>query len=248
MLRTWLLLIAAWLAVAPASAQHPGGSPYELRWGPALAVTGVGAATFAIGRRASARIELMRAGELELLSRDDVLPFDRYATYRASPLAKRISDYVGYGSALLPLSLLASPRARDHFGQIALLYGQVVVLDNGVTSLIKNTVRRRRPYVYNDAYPLAKRLGRDAHRSFFSGHTSNTAANSFFTARVYADFHPDASARALVWTGSALLPAVTGLTRVLSGNHYWTDVLVGYVVGAGIGLLAPRLHLQQVED
>jgi len=35
--------------------------------------------------------------------------------------------------------------------------------------------------------------------------------------------------------------ALVGTARVESGQHFWSDVIVGGVVGAGIGLAAPRL-------
>lgn len=45
-----------------------------------------------------------------------------------------------------------------------------------------------------------------------------------------------------MWTGAAILPALTGITRVKAGKHYWTDVITGYAVGALVGTLTPLLH------
>jgi len=28
----------------------------------------------------------------------------------------------------------------------------------------------------------------------------------------------------------------------MSGNHFWTDILMGFSTGAGIGFLVPMLH------
>jgi membrane-associated phospholipid phosphatase len=34
----------------------------------------------------------------------------------------------------------------------------------------------------------------------------------------------------------------TAILRVRAGKHFWTDVLVGYGVGASIGLAVPLMH------
>jgi membrane-associated phospholipid phosphatase len=35
---------------------------------------------------------------------------------------------------------------------------------------------------------------------------------------------------------------VTGLSRINTHNHFPTDAIVGYIVGAAIGYLIPELH------
>ena len=65
---------------------------------------------------------------------------------------------------------------------------------------------------------------------------------SFLTAKMYHDFYPESDARPYVWASAALIPAITGYLRVRGGKHYLTDVLVGYGVGAAIGILVPQLH------
>ena len=237
----WVLLaIAVGFGVSPGWAQT--ASPYDMRWGPGLATVGIGGVTFALGKRASARMDLLTLAEIEALDANDVLRVDRFATRQRSAFAKTVSDVTGYGSTLLPLALLAGADVRDDADDLGLIYAQVAFLNNGLTALAKNTVRRTRPFVYQRDAPLARKRNKDARRSFFSGHTSNAAANAFLTARAYSDFYPEARARPWVWTGAIVLPAVTGATRVLAGKHYWTDVLVGYAVGAGVGLLVPALH------
>ncbi len=225
---------------AGASAQYP--SPYNLELGRGLLVTGTGLASEGIGLYYSSRLRALTEEQALAFDRGDVWAFDRLATRKRNHVALVISDVTGYGATVLPASLLASDRVRDNGGQAALLYGQVLLLNTGVTQLVKNTVRRPRPYTYNPDVALSRKLVKDARRSFFSGHTSNAAANSFFTAQLYHDYYPARRGDGWVWASAALLPAITGTTRVLSGNHYWTDVLVGYAVGAGIGVLVPTLY------
>ena len=45
-----------------------------------------------------------------------------------------------------------------------------------------------------------------------------------------------------------MYPALTGYLRVDSSNHFPTDVIVGYIIGAGIGFLIPELHKVQKEN
>ncbi|MBK8516636.1 MAG: phosphatase PAP2 family protein [Saprospiraceae bacterium] len=76
----------------------------------------------------------------------------------------------------------------------------------------------------------------------FSGHTSSTTALSFFTAKVYIDTHPDMKNKWIVWTMGAAIPATIGYLRYEAGKHYPTDIISGYLVGATIGYLIPKIH------
>lgn len=234
-----VLLLVGTVSLGGAYAQ----APYRLTWGKGLAVGGAAATTIALGEYYSARLELLREDQLAGLdAARDVWALDRLATRQRSATAKAISDVTGYGSMLLPLALLAGGNGRDYVPEWGAVYAQAFALNYGLTSLTKNTVRRSRPYVYDAGVPLADKQVRDARRSFFSGHTSLAAVNCYFTAQAFSDLYPASPARGWVWAGAAAVPAVTGLTRVLAGKHYWTDVAVGYAVGAGVGLLVPRLY------
>ncbi len=86
------------------------------------------------------------------------------------------------------------------------------------------------------------KLTKNTRRSFFSGHTSHVAASTFFTAKVLTDINPDGSNNSLYWITAATIPAITGYLRVKGGKHFPTDVIVGYAVGALVGILVPELH------
>ncbi|HWV39154.1 MAG TPA: phosphatase PAP2 family protein, partial [Vulgatibacter sp.] len=75
--------------------------------------------------------------------------------------------------------------------------------------------------------------------SFFSSHTSTTAAFAFAVAQI--------ATRRRVRTPLVFLLGIaaglTGYLRIASDRHYLTDVLAGGVVGATVGTLVPRwLH------
>ncbi len=171
-----------------------------------------------------------------------LLRIDRKATENFSPSADRASDFVATGSALLPLALLTDKDIRQDAKRISVLLSETVLLTHGLTLVAKRLSLRDRPYVYNPAVPLEDKLTVRSRLSFFSGHTSMAAGFSFFTAKVWSDYHPYSKWRPLVWTVAAAVPAATGYLRYKAGEHYFTDVAAGYIAGALVGYLVPHLH------
>jgi membrane-associated phospholipid phosphatase len=112
-----------------------------------------------------------------------------------------------------------------------------------LTDLVKSSLRRNRPFVYNSQAPLIDRMESDARKSFFSGHSSMTACNTFFAAKIWSDMHPNSKLKPWVWTAAAAVPAYAALQRVQAGKHYPSDVIVGLAVGAAMGYLIPQIHL-----
>ena len=111
-----------------------------------------------------------------------------------------------------------------------------------IGDMTKIAVGRIRPYVYNPDVDLELKLEKKARKSFFSGHTSFSAVNSFFIAKVFSDYYPDSKWKYVVWTASSLIPAWTGVERVLAGKHFPSDVIAGYAIGALTGYFIPQMH------
>jgi membrane-associated phospholipid phosphatase len=139
---------------------------------------------------------------------------------------------------------LLDKNIRSDAPTVALLVGESMLLDLALTDLCKEIVRRPRPFCYNPDAPLSEKLNRDARQSFFSGHTSFSAAATFSAARIWSDYHPDSGWKPVVWATAAAIPATVGFLRVKAGKHYLTDVLTGFVVGGACGLLVPHFHRQ----
>ena len=121
---------------------------------------------------------------------------------------------------------------------------EVTAITYGITTGVKHAVNRTRPLVYNEVVPVDERTASNSRLSYFSGHTSFTAAFSFYIAKVIHDYHPNLRTgyKIGLWAFSAALPMVTGYLRVEGGRHFPTDVITGYAVGAAIGWLVPELH------
>ena len=222
-------------------------SPYHLDWKRESVLLGFGAGTLATSFIIHPNIEGLSETKISSFDRMDINSFDRPATFNYSMNASNISDYFLTGSQLLPFLFLTSKATRKDFGKIILIYGETFLVAEGITSLAKRIVKRPRPFVYNEQAPDSKKQQRSARYSFFSGHTSVTAANSYFAAKVFSDYFPDSQFKPYIWTAAAIIPAVTAYLRVEAGKHFYTDVITGYVVGAGFGFLIPHLHKIQAD-
>ena len=217
-------------------------SPYQLNWKKEFMYYGSGLTTIGLGAYQRSKTPLYTTNDLENLDASFINSLDQPAVDQFSLAAHHASDYFWYGSFSAPLWSLVGQKSRKHFGQVAALWGEVVFINSGLTLLTKYTVRRTRPFVYNQDAPLTKKLTPNAKGSFFSGHTSMTAANTFFAAKVFADFYPDSPWKPVVWGLGASIPAITGYLRVKGGRHFPTDVITGYIVGAAVGILVPHWH------
>lgn len=215
-------------------------SPYELDSKREGSLLGAGAALSLAGLITLHNVEPFTQSELSALSAGDINSFDRSGMkpYRQD----QTGDALNYASFALPLTLLIDERTRHDLKTLGMMWGEVLLLQSGLTAITKGLVERARPYAYDPAAPLDKRTSRDSRVSFFSGHSSTTAATCFFLARVYSDYPFSKTTKTVAWSAAAVYPAVVGFLRVDSGHHFRTDVIAGYVVGAAIGYLVPSLH------
>ena len=220
--------------------------PFELNTGKEAAIIGAGTVIGLTALIVVLNNDNLTEDGINSFKPEDVNKFDRIAIgpYQDDVLG----DALLYGSYLLPLTFLAYDETREDFGTLALMYGEVVLLNAGINGLVKGLTTRNRPFVYDDNSPLEQKYKIDARHSFYSGHTSFTASNAFFTARVFTEYLTDNTAKTLIWIAAALIPAVTGLSRINTHNHFPTDVIVGYIVGAAIGYLIPELHKYENEN
>lgn len=222
-----------------ATAQH---SPYQLNWKEEAAIIGTGAITLGVGHYLRSDIVPLTQEEVFSLQQKSLAGIDRIAIEQNSPRAYHASNYFLKASFALPLLFVTEKQARCDFPKIALLYSEAMLLNSGLTLLAKSSVRRPRPFVYNAEASLESKQSLHARSSFFSGHTSNVAANTFFAAKVFSDYYPDSKWKPVVWGIAATAPAITGYLRVRAGKHYPSDVICGYAAGALAGFFIPHLH------
>ncbi|MEZ4883432.1 MAG: phosphatase PAP2 family protein [Chitinophagales bacterium] len=194
--------------------------------------------------------EVFTEEQLELLDIEGISKFDRVSCGNWSLAAHQVSNAFLFTSPILPFTLLLNKNIRNSsnsFATIGLFTFETLALNNALTGLTKEIFKRRRPLLYNPSCPIDMKLSRNATSSFISGHTSNVAAMTFMTAQIYTDLNPDSKGAPFVWGTAAIIPAITAYLRVRAGRHFPTDVMVGYIVGAAVGILVPRLHRVTVE-
>jgi membrane-associated phospholipid phosphatase len=182
--------------------------------------------------------------QISALTPTDVNKFDRYAVYQHSKPSAIASDIFMYAAGASPALLFIDKEIRKDWKTVMPIWMETFAITSALTIFTKELVKRNRPYVYSEANN-GNKYSKDARSSFWSGHTATTASSTFFIAMVYADYHPDSRWKPLMWTGAAIIPALTALTRVKAGKHYWTDVLTGYAIGALVGTMTPFLHRRQ---
>ena len=180
--------------------------------------------------------------ELAALDRNDVPKIDRFTAGNYSERAQTISDVLCYPTLLVAPGLLAlNSNVRGRYGQVLGLYFQTMLATDAAFTMTVGTVYRYRPYLYGSEGGNS-RSGKIATNSFFAGHTAHTATATFFAAKVFHDFNPDSPAQPFIWGAAAIIPAAVGYYRMEAGKHFLTDNIVGYTVGATMGILVPQLH------
>jgi membrane-associated phospholipid phosphatase len=128
----------------------------------------------------------------------------------------------------------------------AAIITEAVVWTGAIQDIVRRAVRRPRPFMYTPGLNASERNGAEAAFSFFSGHTSNLFAMTTAAAFTYHLRHPGSKWRWLVWTAAFAGASVEPVLRVLAGDHFPTDCLIGAAVGTGAGFLFPALHRRKV--
>lgn len=180
------------------------------------------------------------------LNIDEVNKIDRILM---RPYSKKI-DLLGTGfelaTAITPLVFLSVPTTE--WTTIAGMYAETMLFAYGFKELAKAVFDRPRPYMYFDDFPIEEVQKGDWNSSFFSGHTTLSFAAATFTTYVFCKYKPESKWKIPVIATSYTLAAATAAMRLLSGNHFLTDVAIGAVVGSITGLLIPFWHYVNPEN
>ncbi len=225
---------------------QPIENPYFIKGGLDIPLAlGSGLAVFISAKKFKNK-PFLNTDELDALDPTTLRGIDAWAVRRNSIKAQQVSDILLITSPVAPLLLLADKDARSHAGQVGFFFLEVGFINYSLTALTKELVRRKRPYLYDRELPYELRQSPAATSSFYSGHASLSAGYYFMAAKMFSDFNPDSKLRPFVWGTAAIVPALTGMLRVRGGKHYPTDVIVGYLVGAAVGILIPQIHKRKL--
>ena len=231
-----------WAGHSSVATAQQAPSPYHTQFAVDAPLTVGLAGLSATGLYLVRQKRVASAADLAALDRQQVLVIDRFSAGYYSEQAQVISDALCYGTlAVVPALLAFDPNVHGRYGQAAGLYLETMTTTAAIFTLTVGTVYRYRPYLYGPEGG-SKRGGPIATDSFFGGHTAHAATATFFAAQVFHDFNPGSKAQPYVWGAAAAVPAVVAYFRIRAGKHFLTDNLVGYAVGATVGVLVPRLH------
>jgi membrane-associated phospholipid phosphatase len=179
---------------------------------------------------------------------NNLLSIDRVAvTQTIDPHAGTYSNYglwAAYGYAALDPILSGVRDGRSAALVDAIMYGETIALTEAITDVTKIAVRRPRPIDYAQCQntTAAGCSNTDLQLSFFSGHASATGAISA-TATYLAFVRQPHSARPWITLGVGVaLTTFVSYERVRAGQHFPTDVIMGSIAGASIGVLVPHFH------
>jgi membrane-associated phospholipid phosphatase len=179
---------------------------------------------------------------LNNLKKEDLNVLDRWAAGMYDNDADATSDIFFYGSIPTPLLLLADHDMRKDAGKIAFMYLEAMAVTGLFYTGTAHFVDRYRPYAYDPNVPLDERLTGNAKNSFLGGHPALVATATFFTAKVFGDYHPDSKLKWVFYGGAIAATGTTAYLRHKAGRHFPTDLLTGTTLGVLSGILVPHFH------
>ena len=148
--------------------------------------------------------------------------------------ANKLSDLLLYG--VFVGSIPISSYWLNNFN-LLLINLEILSINGLITNIVKYGIGRQRPY----SFYQTKIDDDESHKSFFSGHTSTAFALGTSTAKMLCNdtsFNTKA-----IWASTLSLATVTGYLRIAADKHYFTDVLVGAIIGSTVGHIAfEKLH------
>lgn len=233
---------ALWILILCGAFSGDGaGSPYGLDWSTDLALTGACIGLNAAGLLAGEGTAPVWNGVP--LDPSGVPFFDRWAMSRYS---RELDD----AGTVLQLATMAAPAAlaftdTGEWLTVAVMYTQSVLLTCGAKNTLKGLFDRNRPYMYAFDPPEEGIADGDRLNSFPSGHTAYAFNGAVFTAVVFSEYFPDSPWKVPVIAGSFGAAVATGVLRMESGNHFFSDVVAGAVLGSLSGYLVPELHRRE---
>jgi membrane-associated phospholipid phosphatase len=97
--------------------------------------------------------------------------------------------------------------------------------------------------VYYNNFTLDERRGGNNRNSMYSGHTATAAASTFFAVKVYSDYHPELGRKKyLLYALASVPPLAEGYLRMRALAHFPADIMIGFMIGATVGVVVPELH------
>ena len=175
-------------------------------------------------------------------SLEDLNFLDKCAVFKYNATLDKVSTVSTIALLLAPSALAFTGLDTGSLFTYGLMYAETIALTYGLKELCKNSVARERPYLYYEGYPSEELSNGDYCRSFLSGHTALAFASATYLTTVLSCDYKSSGFRVPVIATSYAVATAIAATRILSGNHYLTDVLAGALLGSICGVAVPLLH------
>lgn len=175
----------------------------------------------------------------------EIAGFDERVHDNFSSRAGALSDALLGLSLGAPALYLMGTSIDDADGDKWIIYGQSLAVNALIAGVTKRLVQRPRPYLYSRdpaAQRYAKEQGEDAFLSFYSGHAALSFGAAVTGAYLLGASGASKGQRAFAWGGGMMLASATSNLRVRSGKHFYSDVVIGSLIGITVGYLVPALH------
>jgi membrane-associated phospholipid phosphatase len=167
-------------------------------------------------------------------------PGDFYVRGRQSTGAARISDSLIAVTIATPVAAALGQGVSPRFLNMGVVYAETLSANMLLNSLSKVIFRRPRPYTYR--FLDNSGADEDWYVSFYSGHSSTAFSTAVAGSYLFAESAPNRASRAVMWGVELTLASATAMLRVRAGKHYYSDVIVGMLMGVGLGIGVPVLH------
>jgi membrane-associated phospholipid phosphatase len=172
-------------------------------------------------------------------------------------MADTLSDFGFFGLQLYPfvvdvlLVSLIIHELPDIALELAVMTLQAFAISNTVVTFTKKVVGRERPYSEQceseGDHTDPECSGTERYASFFSGHTLGafTGAGLICAQHQVLDLYEGGAVEEVACGSALALASVTGVLRVMSDRHWFSDVLTSAAIGLASGWLMPwLLHFQ----
>ena len=181
---------------------------------------------------------------LDRLDKDDINFVDR-AMMRSYSRGLDWTGHILLAATMVAPFALVIHQGKDTIITEVVMYAETLLLAHSFKELSKDVVVRWRPYCYYDDTKSSLLKDDDSGKSFMSGHAAMAFSSASFLTTVYAHMHPEGKNK--YWVAGGSFAAATGVAalRVCSGNHFFTDVLVGALWGTFAGYIVPWYHYTQ---
>ena len=155
---------------------------------------------------------------------------------------RRLLDHISSGTLMAavfqPVGMLVVADVPNRWSRDVPVLLEATALTLSVNAFVKHLARRSRPQDhFCEEEKIIVPCRTDTRLSFYSGHTS-AAFVAAVAGGTLADFH-HLEHRKWIWASGLTLATTTGVLRVMSDQHYATDVLTGMVAGSLAGWLIP---------